>query len=129
MARINLGLLTLSASCAVYLIGWLKGSQKSMPFGVPVVWREQKDHLTDCYFRLTKISETSLKSKHSIQYPSLPSAVRPVLHSQDLPVLNHPKNGPLMMTAMMMSQSLWNRTSAIQTFSLLHQMSASYLPR
>jgi hypothetical protein len=26
------------ANCAVYLRGWLKGSQKSMPFAVPMVW-------------------------------------------------------------------------------------------
>jgi hypothetical protein len=63
-----------------------------MPFVVPMVWREQKDHLTDCYFCSTKRSGISFKSKHSIQYPSLPSAVIPVLHSQDLPVLKPPKN-------------------------------------
>jgi hypothetical protein len=45
-----------------------------------------KYHFTDCYFCLTKTSGIFFKSKHSIQYPSLPSAVRPVLHSQDLPV-------------------------------------------
>jgi hypothetical protein len=32
------------ANCAVYLRGWLKGS--SMPFAVPVVWREQKKTVT-----------------------------------------------------------------------------------
>jgi hypothetical protein len=79
------------ANYAVYLRGWLKGSPKSMPFAVPMVWREQKDHLTGCCFCLTKISGRSLKSKHSIQYPSLSSAVRPVLHSQDLPVPKPPK--------------------------------------
>jgi hypothetical protein len=56
-----------------------------------MVWREQKDNLTDCYFCLTKISGISLKPKHSIQYPSLPSAIRPVLHSQHLPVPKPPK--------------------------------------
>jgi hypothetical protein len=62
-----------------------------MPFAVPMVWREPKDHLTDCYFSLTKISGISLKSKRSIQYPSLPSAIRPVIHSQDLPVPKPPE--------------------------------------
>jgi hypothetical protein len=62
-----------------------------MPFAVSKVWREQKDHLADCYFCLTKISGISLKSKHSIQYPSLPSAVRPMLYSQDLPVPKPPE--------------------------------------
>jgi hypothetical protein len=32
------------ANCAVYLRGWLKGSQKSVAFAVPVVCREEKDH-------------------------------------------------------------------------------------
>jgi hypothetical protein len=62
-----------------------------MLFSVPMVWQEQKDHLTDSYFFLTKISGISLKSKHSIQCPSLPSAVRPVLHSQDLEVPKPPE--------------------------------------
>jgi hypothetical protein len=62
-----------------------------MPFAVSMVWREQEEHLTDCYFCLNKISGLSLKSKHSIQYPSLPSAVSPVLHSQDLPVPKPPE--------------------------------------
>jgi hypothetical protein len=62
-----------------------------MPLAVPMVWQEQKHHFTVCYFCLTKISGIFLKSKHSIQYPSLPSAVRPVLHSQDLPVPKPPE--------------------------------------
>ena len=32
--------------CAVILRGWVKGSRPSMPFAVPMVWREQKDHYT-----------------------------------------------------------------------------------
>jgi hypothetical protein len=54
------------ANCSVCLRGWLKSSRKSMPFAVPMVWREQKDHLTDRYFCLTKIPGISLKSKHRI---------------------------------------------------------------
>jgi hypothetical protein len=50
------------ANCAVCLRGWLKGSRKSVPFALSMVWREQKDHLTDCYICLTKISGISLKS-------------------------------------------------------------------
>jgi hypothetical protein len=32
------------------------------------------------------------KSKHTIKYPDLPSAMRPVSHSEDLPVPQHPEN-------------------------------------
>ena len=57
-----------------------------MSFAVSMVWREQKDHSSDCYFCLTNISGFSLKSKHSIQYPNLSSALRPIPHGQDLPI-------------------------------------------
>ena len=62
-----------------------------MLFAVPMVWREQKDNSFDCYFYLTNISGFSLKSKHSIQYPNLPSALRPISHGQDLPIPTPPK--------------------------------------
>lgn len=62
-----------------------------MSFAVPMVWREQKDHSSDCYFCLTNISGFSLKSKHSIQYPNLPSALRPIPHGQDLPIPTPPE--------------------------------------
>ena len=68
------------ARCAVGLRSWLKGSRKSMPFAVPMVWREPIDHVTDCYFCLTNISGFSAKSKRNIIYPDLPSAMRPVPH-------------------------------------------------
>ena len=42
-------------NCSRSLRGWLNGTHKSMPFGNPVIWREQKDHTTDCYFCLTNI--------------------------------------------------------------------------
>ena len=28
---------------------------KKLPFGVPMVWREGKDQVTDCYFRMTNL--------------------------------------------------------------------------
>jgi hypothetical protein len=60
--------------CSRYLLGWLIGTHKSMPFAVPVVWREQKDHLTDRYFYLNKIDGHNSKAKYTILYPSIPSA-------------------------------------------------------
>jgi hypothetical protein len=48
-----------------------------MLFAVPLVWREPKD----CYFCLTNITGiTSSKSKHTVKYPNVPSAMRPVPH-------------------------------------------------
>ena len=36
--------------CFSYLTRWSKGKMKSLPFGIPMIWRESQDHLTDCYF-------------------------------------------------------------------------------
>jgi hypothetical protein len=57
-----------------------------MPFAVPVVWREQKHHITGCYLCLTKIDGHNSKSKHTVVYPNIPSTLRPVKHDDSLPV-------------------------------------------
>lgn len=43
-------------------------------------------HVDDCYFCLVNISGMSTKTKSSIQYPNLPSALRPVAHCDKVPV-------------------------------------------
>src|SRR6218665_4012448 len=53
-----------------------------MPFAVPMVWREQRDHVTDCYFCLTNVSGFSSKNKKAIEYPNLSSAMRPVFRNR-----------------------------------------------
>jgi len=57
-----------------------------MNFAIPMVWREPQDHSSDCYFCVTQVKGISNKSKHTVKYPNLPSAVRPVSHSEDLPI-------------------------------------------
>ena len=50
-----------------------------MPFGIPMVWREQADHTNDCYFCLVPpVKGLSRKKRHSIIYPNISSAIRPV---------------------------------------------------
>jgi len=66
-----------------------------MPFAIPVVWRESTDHVSDCYFYLTSITGVTAKSKHTVQYQNLPSAMRPVPHSAELPVPKPPTNTTL----------------------------------
>ena len=74
------------STCNTQLRLWLSRSRKSMPFAVPMVWREPKDHVTDCYFCLTDIAGDTAKTKKHIVYPNLQSAMRPVKHSDELPV-------------------------------------------
>ena len=57
-----------------------------MPFAVPMVWREQSDHVTDCYFCMTNIKGFSRKNKSKISYPVCRSDIKPVPHDPDLPV-------------------------------------------
>lgn len=42
-------------TCVEDLRRWSKGKKKKLPFGVPMVWREGKDHVTDCYFCMTNL--------------------------------------------------------------------------
>ena len=42
--------------CVESLRIWAKGTHEKLAFGIPMVWREQKDHCTDCYFCLVKTS-------------------------------------------------------------------------
>ena len=37
-------------NCEEMLLDWTKGKRKGLPFGVPMVWSEPKEHFTDCYF-------------------------------------------------------------------------------
>ena len=66
-----------------------------MPFAVPMVWREPKDHVKDYYFCLTNIKGIGPKSKHTVKYCNLPSALRPVKHSEELPVPKAPESWSL----------------------------------
>ena len=70
--------------CTSGLTQWLNKKRTSMPFGVPMVWREPKNHVNDCYFCMTKVAGFTKKSKHKITYPECESAIKPVRHNQDL---------------------------------------------
>ena len=39
-----------SKSCTEYLCQWTKGKKSCLKFGIPMVWREPTNHVTDCYF-------------------------------------------------------------------------------
>ena len=64
---------------------WTNGKRKGLPFGIRMVWREPKEHLTDCYFCLVNTKGIGKKHRLNISYPRIPSAIRPVLHSDEFP--------------------------------------------
>ena len=60
-------------SCVESLRKWINGKRNSLSFGIPVVWRESKNHLDDFYFFPVKVSQFNSKTKFMIYYPNLPS--------------------------------------------------------
>ena len=63
-----------------------------MLVAIPMVWREPTDHVSDCYICQASITGVTGKTKHTVQYPNLPSAVRPVPYNYELPVPKPPTN-------------------------------------
>ena len=55
-----------------------------------MVRREPKGHGNDCYFCNCNVSGFNMKNQHNIQYPNLPSAIRPIFHQPDVPVSTPP---------------------------------------
>ena len=41
-------------TCTESFRRWSKDKTKPLPFGVPMVWREGMDYVTDCYFCMTQ---------------------------------------------------------------------------
>eukprot|EP00096_Caligus_rogercresseyi_P012134 TRINITY_DN499_c0_g5_i3.p1 TRINITY_DN499_c0_g5~~TRINITY_DN499_c0_g5_i3.p1 ORF type:complete len:229 (+),score=-11.64 TRINITY_DN499_c0_g5_i3:313-999(+) len=77
---------TVCHNCGEKLRNWTKGKYYGLPFATPMTWREQKDHTTDCYFCLVNTKGHTKKTKHKISYPSIPSAIPPIPHSDQLPI-------------------------------------------
>ena len=73
-------------TCVENLRDWENEKRNSMPFAVPMMWRDGKDHVTDCYFCMTNLHGINRKNKHCVQYSDIPSAIRPVPHGPSLPV-------------------------------------------
>ena len=76
--------------CYVKLTQWLQGKAQHLPFGVPMIWREQRNHYDDCYFCMTSVTGFNSRNKSSIVYPNVPSAMRPTLHGEGLPIPKPP---------------------------------------
>ena len=61
-----------------------------------MVWREPRNHVGDFYFCLTNIIGFNESSRKKFNYPNLRSAMRPVPHSDDLPLPTPPVNKDLL---------------------------------
>ncbi|KAF2356785.1 hypothetical protein FHG87_012459 [Trinorchestia longiramus] len=46
----------------------------------------RENRVTDYYFCMTNLKDINRKNKHHIQYPDVPSAIMPLLHSPNVPV-------------------------------------------
>ena len=59
-----------------------------------MVWRVPSNHSTDCYFCMVPPFQNgmSMKTKSTLVYPNIPSAIRPVPHGDGLPVPEPPDN-------------------------------------
>jgi hypothetical protein len=79
--------------CSSGLYSWFK-TGRGLPFGIPMVWREQHDHLSDCYFCAFSTNGIHVKHRKKLCYPNLASANRPVPHSLQLPVPVPPSSLP-----------------------------------
>ena len=65
---------------------WTKGERECFKFGVPMVWREPKNHHDDCYFCMVNVKGYNRYKKQKWEYPDLESARRPVPHGEEVPV-------------------------------------------
>lgn len=78
------------AVCVEELRQWFQGKKQSLRFGIPMVWREPKNHSDDCYFCSCNVRGFNLKNKKDISYPNIQSAIRPVPHGPEVPIPSPP---------------------------------------
>ena len=80
-----------SKTCVERLRQWTSGIRQSMGFGISMIWREPTNHVDDCYFCSINVTRVNKKKRKSLSYKSFPSAIRPVAHSTDIPMLEFNK--------------------------------------
>lgn len=79
-------------TCVEGLRRWSNKKQKCLPFGIPMVWREGRDHTMDCYFCMTNLDGINRKNKQHVKYPDVPSAIKPVPHGTEILIPTPPDN-------------------------------------
>ena len=73
-------------SCVESLRSWTKGKEKHLPFGIPMLLIESKNHFDDCYFCMVNVMGCKKSDRHLLNYKNLESAIRPVPHCSDVPL-------------------------------------------
>ena len=58
----------------------------SMKFAIPMIWKEQQNHVDNCYLCLAQVSSGINLYKRKVDYSDLNSAQRPLPHNDILPV-------------------------------------------
>ena len=73
-------------SCKENLRLWTTGNRTALKVGIPMIWHEPATHIDDCYFCMTNLVGYNKKNRKNILYLSIPSATRPIPHSDENPV-------------------------------------------
>ncbi|KAG9465091.1 hypothetical protein GDO78_018925 [Eleutherodactylus coqui] len=67
-----------------------------MKFGVPHIWREPTNHLKNFYYCVIDVSHHRKEKKAGVfDYPDIASTLRPVAHSNKVPVSSTPSKNDL----------------------------------
>ena len=101
--------------CYNGLTAWFKCKKAVFNFAVPMVWREPRNYADDCYLCLTNITGFNASSRKKIKYPNLWSAMKPVPHSDDLPVPTPPVNKDLLSS---LDEEMPSREDSAESISL-----------
>ena len=82
------------SACSNGLRDWLNKRKRTVPFTIPIIWREPEDDFMDSHFCNVHVRGFTVKTKHKFVYSSLKSARWPISHNNDdLPIPIPPENG------------------------------------
>ena len=73
-------------TCVERLWQWTSRTRQSMGFGIPMVWREPRNHVDDWYFCSINVTGVNKNKCKFLSNRSFPSAIRSVAHGADIPM-------------------------------------------